>query len=72
MPWLLAVITFVVLRIRYPVGGDITVSPHVPLLEHILQVLALGGVVGGYLIGFAWWLALVIYETLVRRQRTGS
>jgi hypothetical protein len=27
MLWLLAVITFVVLRIRYPVGGDITISP---------------------------------------------
>jgi hypothetical protein len=72
MLWLLAVITFVVLRIRYPVGGDITISPNVPLMEHILQVLALGGVVGGYIIVFAWWLALVIYETLVRRQRTGS
>ena len=67
MLWLLAVITFVVLRIRYPVGGDITISPNVPLMEHILQVLALGGVVGGFIIVQAWWLALAIYETRVRK-----
>jgi hypothetical protein len=71
MLWLLAVITFVVLRIRYPVGGDITISPNVPLMEHVLQILASGGVVGGYIIVFAWWLALVIYEA-VRRLRIGS
>jgi hypothetical protein len=68
MLWLLAAITFVVLRIRYPVGGDITISPHVPLMEHVLQVLALGGVVGGYIIVWAWWIALAIYEARVRSR----
>ncbi len=52
MLWLLAAITFVVLRIRYPVGGDITISPHVPLMEHVLQVLAL----------------VAVYETRVRSR----
>jgi hypothetical protein len=65
------VITFVVLRIRYPVDGDITISPNVPLMEHVLQILALGGVVGGFYIVFAWWLALAIYQS-VRRKRIGS
>ena len=68
MLWLLAAITFVVLRIRYPVGGDITISPHVPLMEHVLQVLALGGVVGGYIIVHVWWFALTIYEARVRSR----
>ena len=68
MLWLLAAITFVVLRIRYPVGGDITISPNVPLMEHVLQVLALGGVVGGYIIVSAWWFALAVYETRVRSR----
>jgi hypothetical protein len=68
MLWLLAAITFVVLRIRYPVGGDITISPNVPLMEHVLQVLALGGVVGGYIIVWAWRFGLTIYETRVRSQ----
>ncbi len=71
MLWLLAVISFVVLRIRYPVGGDITISPNVPLMEHVLQLLALGGVIGGYLIVWAWLLALAIYEA-VRSKRIGS
>src|SRR5260221_12101922 len=66
MLWLLAAITFVVLRIRYPVGGDITISPNVPLMEHVLQVLALGGVVCGYIIFWTWWFALTIYEIRVR------
>jgi len=68
MLWLLAAITFVVLRIRYPVGGDITISPHVPLMEHVLQVLALGGIIGGYIIVSAWWFALAVYETRVRSR----
>src|SRR5262249_18319329 len=38
MLWLLAAISFVVLRLQYPVGGDITISPNVPLMENILQV----------------------------------
>jgi hypothetical protein len=71
MLWLLAAITFVVLRMRYPVGGDITLSPNVPPMEHVLQILASGGVVGGYIIVFAWWLALSIYQS-VRRLRIGS
>src|SRR5712691_3478347 len=68
MLWLLAAITFVVLRIRYPVGGDITISPHVPLMEHVLHVLALGGIIGGYIIVWAWSLALAIYEARVRSR----
>lgn len=66
--WLLAAISFVVLRIRYPVGGDITISANVPLMEHVLQLLALGGIIGGYLIGWAWWIALAIYEIVVRSR----
>ena len=68
MLWLLAAITFVVLRIRYPVGGDITISPNVPLMEHVLQVLALGAIIGGYIIVWAWSLALAIYEAAVRSR----
>jgi hypothetical protein len=71
MLWLMAVITFVVLRVRYPIDGDITISPPVPLVEHVLQILALIGVVGGFYLVFAWWLALVIYQAM-RRQRIGS
>ena len=72
MLWLLAVISFVVLRLRYPVGGDITISPNAPPMEHVLQLLALGGVIGGYLIVWAWLLALAIYEAAVRHQRIGA
>jgi hypothetical protein len=72
MLWLVAAITFVVLRIRYPVGGDITISPNVPLMEHVLQVLALVGIIGGYIIVWAWGFALAVYETRVRHQRIGS
>jgi hypothetical protein len=61
MLWLLAAISFVVLRLRYPVGGDITISPNVPLMEQVLQVLALGGILGGYIIFWARWFALNIY-----------
>jgi len=68
MLWLLAAITFVVLRIRDPVGGDITISPHVPLMEHVLQLLALGAIFGGYSIVWAWSLALAIYEARVRSR----
>lgn len=68
MLWLLAAISFVVLRIRYPVGGDITISPNVPLLEHVFQLLALGGIIGGYLIVWTSWLALAIYEAVVRSR----
>ena len=68
MLWLLAVITFVVLRLRYPVDGDITISPHVPLMEHVLQVLALGGIIGGHIMVWAWWLAFIIYESRVRSR----
>ncbi len=60
MLWLVAVITFVVLRIQYPVDGDITISPHAPLEEEILQLLALGSVIGGYIIMWAWLLALAV------------
>src|SRR5258706_9901636 len=68
MLWLLAAITFVVLRIRYPVGGDITISPHVPLMEHVLQILALGGIIGGYSIVWAWSTALAFYEARARSR----
>jgi hypothetical protein len=72
MLWPLAAITFILLRIRYPVGGDITISPNAPLMEHVLQVLALGGVVGGYVIVCTSKIALAVYETRVRHQRIGS
>lgn len=58
MLWLVAVITFVVLRIQYPVDGAITITPHAPVMQHVLQILALGGVAGGYLFLWAWWLAI--------------
>ena len=58
MLWLVAVITFVVIRIQFPAGGDITITPHAPQEEHVLQFLALGGVIGGYILLWAWWLAL--------------
>jgi hypothetical protein len=61
MLWLLAAISFVVLRLRYPVGGDITISPNGPLMEHVLQVLALGGILGGYIIVWSWRFALQIH-----------
>jgi hypothetical protein len=66
MLWLLAAISFVVLRLRYPVGGDITISPNVPLMESVLQVLALGGIVGGYIIFLAWRPALLIHAVRSR------
>ena len=66
MLWLLAAISFVVLRRRYPVGGDITISPNVPLMEHALQVLALGGIVGGYIIFWVWRTALLIHAVRSR------
>ncbi len=31
MLWLVAVVTFVVLRIQYPVDSDVTISPHAPV-----------------------------------------
>ena len=68
MLWLLAAISFVVLRLRYPVGGDITISPNVPLMEHVLQVLALGGIIGGYIIFWVWMFALQIHGAAVRSR----
>jgi hypothetical protein len=68
MLWLLAAISFVVLRIRYPVGGDITISPNVPLMEHVLQVLALGGIIGGHIIWWAWFIAVNIHGAAVRSR----
>lgn len=75
MLWLVAVITFVVLRIQYPVDGDITITPHAPLEEHVLQLLALGGVIGGYILLWAWWLALAFRGTRARlrgRERNAT
>ncbi len=68
MLWLVAVISFVVLRIQYPVDGDITISPHAPLEEQILQLLALGSVIGGYIIMWAWWLALAVRGARARSR----
>lgn len=65
MLWLVAAFTFVALRIQYPVGGDITISPNAPLVEHVLQALALGGIIGGYILVWAWRLALALYEAVV-------
>jgi hypothetical protein len=61
MLWLLAAISFVVLRLRYPVGGDITISPNGPLMESVLQVLAVGGILGGYFIVWVWRTAQNIH-----------
>lgn len=75
MLWLVAVITFVVLRIQYPEDGDITITPHAPLEEHVLQLLALGGVIGGYILLWAWWLALAFRGARARlrgRERNAS
>jgi len=70
MLWLLAAISFVVLRRRYPVGGDITISPNVPLMEHILQVLATVGILGGWIIVLAWQPALSLHAARSRdRER---
>jgi len=68
MLWLVAVITVVVLRIQYPVDGDITITPHAPLEEHVLQLLALGGVIGGYILFWAWWLALAFRGARARSR----
>jgi hypothetical protein len=68
MLWLLAAVSFVVLRLRYPVGGDITIAPTVPLMEHVLQVLALGGIIGGYSVVWAWMFALQIHGAAVRSR----
>jgi hypothetical protein len=75
MLWLVAVITFVVLRIQYPVDGDITITPHAPPEEHVLQLLALGGVIGGYILLWAWWLALAFRGARARlrgRERNAT
>lgn len=75
MLWLVAVITFVVLRIQYPVDGDITITPHAPLEEHVLQILASGGVIGGYILLWAWWLALAFRGARARlrgRERNAT
>jgi hypothetical protein len=70
MLWLLAAISFVVLRLQYPVGGDITISPNVPLMENILQVLATVGILGGWIIVLAWQPALFIHAARSRdRER---
>lgn len=69
MLWLVAVITVLVLRIQYPVDGAIPPSPHAPLEEQILQPLALGSVVGGYMFLWAWWLAIAIRGTRARLRR---
>lgn len=69
MLWLVAVIAVLVLRIQYPVDGAIPPSPHAPLEEQMLQSLALGSVVGGYIIVWAWWLAIAIRGTRARLRR---
>jgi hypothetical protein len=67
MLWLLAAISFVVLRIRYPVGGDITISPNVPLMEQVLQVLATVGILGGFFILWVWQTAQNIHNAVRSR-----
>src|SRR5262249_60995985 len=75
MLWLVAAITFVVLRIRSPVDGDITPSPHAPLEEQILQPLVLGSVTGGYILLWAWRLAVAFRGARARlrgRERNAT
>lgn len=71
--WLVAVVTFVIVRIQYPVDGDITISPpHAPLMQQILQLLGLGSIIGGHMFLWAWWLAIAIRGARARsrnRQR---
>lgn len=69
MLWLVAVITVLALRIQYPVGGAIPPSPYAPLEEQMLQPLALGSVFGGYMVLWAWWLAIAIRGTRARLRR---
>lgn len=68
MLWLVALTTFVVLTLHYPVKNNATISPHVPLEEQILMLLTLGSVLGSYGLLFAWWLALAVRSVRARSR----
>lgn len=68
MLWLVAVTAFVVLTLHYPVKGATTISPHVTLEEQILMLLAIGSALGGYVLLFAWWLALFVRAVRARSR----
>jgi hypothetical protein len=68
MLWLVAVTAFVVLTIHYPVNNGAIISPHLPLEEQILMLLALGSVLGGYVLLLVWWLALAVRAVRARSR----
>jgi hypothetical protein len=68
---LLGVVGFGVLRVRHPEGVRIVVPASAPLIDHIVQVLALVCIAGGCAIWVTWKVALSTHERRVRRQDTG-